>query len=264
MAAEAFTGNISLFKLIDVLKLLASEGKTGMLSLQKGIERGEIYIEKGAIVHAICKNGVGEEAVFTLLTWMDGDFNFTPDVMSKERSINKSTPSLLEEEIKRLMEWERVKEIIPSQNMVFKLSSQRAPDEVTLKHDEWSVLSQIDGNKTVGDIADMLKMGEYDTAMILYKLFTAGLIEVGTGPKLRSKKTVDAGFLDFIEEKLIEIIGPVASVILEEEIKGMGENKGAFPVERVSMLVEKVSAEITDDAQKTEFQRTVLGALRGI
>ncbi|MBW2039726.1 MAG: DUF4388 domain-containing protein [Deltaproteobacteria bacterium] len=262
--AEVFSGNISLFKLIDILRLLTTEGKTGVLSLQRGAEKGEIYLDKGILVHAICKNGVGEEAVFTLLTWMEGSFNFTPNVISDERSIERDTSLLLEEGIKRLDEWDQIKEIIPSQDLVFKLSALRAPDEITLGHSEWSVLSQIDGNKTVGEIAEGLEMGEYDTARTIYKLFLSGLIEVAVEPKLKSKKTVDPGFFDFVEERLTKIIGPVAPVILEEEIRGVGEERSNFPLDKASILVEKVSGEISDDAQRIEFQKVVLGALRGI
>jgi hypothetical protein len=261
---EVISGNVSQFKVADILRLLTAEGKTGLLSFRKGNEKGEIYIDRGNLVHAVCKDGMGQEAVFAILTWTDGNFNFTPNITSEERSINKDSPSVIEEGVKQLREWEQIKEIIPSQNLVFRLSSKRAPDEIRLKHEAWSVLSQIDGKKTVGDISTHLKMGEYETAQTLYRLFSAGLIEVATGPQLKSKKTTDAKFFDFIEGKLAEIIGPVASVILDEEIRDMGEAKASFPVEKISILVEKVSGEIMDDAQRIEFQKTALGALKGV
>jgi hypothetical protein len=260
---EAFSGNVSQFKVIDILRLLASEGKTGALHLQRGKEKGEIYVDKGALYHAICKDGVGEEAIFAILTWTDGNFNFTPTVTSDERTIEKDTLSLLEEALKQLDEWQLIQEIIPSQDMVFKLSSKRAPDEVRLKHDAWSVLSQIDGKKTVGDISDELKIGEHDTARILYKLFSSGLIEVAVEPQRKEKRITNAGFFTFVEERLTAIIGPVASVILEEEIMDMGEEKGSFPVEKVSILVEKLSKDIADDTQRIAFQKTALDALKG-
>ena len=211
----------------------------------------------------ICKDGVGEEAIFALLTWADGNFNFSPNVTSEERTIEKETPVILEEAIKQLDEWRVIQEIIPSRDLVFKLSSRRAPDEVRLKHDAWSVLSQIDGKKTVGDISDELKMGEHDTARILYNLFSSGLIEVAVEPQRKERKIASAAFFTFVEEKLTEIIGPVASVILEEEIIDMGEEKGSFPVEKVSLLVEKLSRDITDDAQRIAFQKIALDALKG-
>jgi hypothetical protein len=260
---EAFSGSLSQFKVVDIVKLLTSEGKTGVLNLQRGKEKGEIYVNKGALVHAICKDGVGEEAVFAIFTWGDGNFNFNQNVTSEEKTIEKNTPSLLEEKIKQLEEWQQIKEIISSQDIVFKLSSKRAPDEVRLKHDSWSVLSQIDGKKTVGDISDELKMGEYDTARNLYHLFSSGLIEIATTPHRKAKKLVDGGFFDLVEKELAEIIGPVAPVILDEEIKDLGEERNSFPVEKVSLLVEKVSGEIADATQRIAFQKTALGALRG-
>jgi len=262
--AEVFSGNISILKLIDILKLLTSGNKTGVLNLQRGIEKGEIYLEKGVITHAICKAGVGEEAFFTLLTWLEGNFTFIPSVANEEKSIERDTSSILEEGIERLEEWDQIKEIIPSQDLVFKLSALRAPDEITIKHDEWLILSQLDGNRTVGEISEGLDIGEYDTARILYTLFLAGLIEVAKELKLKSKKTVDPGFFDFLEKKLTKIIGPVASFIVDEEIKDMGEEKENFSMEKASMLVEKISSEITNDNEKIEFQEIILGALREI
>jgi hypothetical protein len=260
---DAFSGSLSQFKIIDIVKLLTSEGKTGVLNLQRGKEKGEIYVIKGTLAHAICKDGVGEEAVFAMLTWSDGTFNFTQNVTSEEKTIEKNTLALLEEKIKQLEEWQQIKEIISSQDIVFRLSSKRAPDEVKLKHDSWSVLSQIDGKKTVADISNELKMGEYDTARNLYSLFSSGLIEVATAPQRKAKKLVDGGFFNLVEKELAEIIGPVAPVILDEEIKDMGEERNSFPVERVSLLVEKVSREITDDTQRISFQKATLSALRG-
>jgi hypothetical protein len=260
---DVFSGSLSQFKIIDIVKLLTSEGKTGVLNLQRGKEKGEIYVIKGTLAHAICKDGVGEEAVFAMLTWSDGTFNFTHNVTSEEKTIEKNTLALLEEKIKQLEEWQQIKEIISSQDIVFRLSSKRAPDEVKLKHDSWSVLSQIDGKKTVADISNELKMGEYDTARNLYSLFSSGLIEVATAPQRKAKKIVDGGFFNLVEKELAEIIGPVAPVILDEEIKDMGEERNSFPVERVSLLVEKVSREITNDTQRISFQKTTLSALRG-
>ena len=260
---DAFSGNVTQVRVIDVVKLLTTEGKTGVLNLQKGKEKGEIYVDKGTLTHAICKDGVGEEAVFSILTWTDGNFNFTPNVTIDERTIDQDTPSLLQKEIKQLEEWQQIKEIIPSQDLVFKLSSKRAPDEVQLKHDMWSVLSQIDGKKTVGNIAAELKIGEYNAARILYKLFSSGLIEVATGPQRKARKTVDAGFFDFVEKELAAIIGPMASVILDDDINDLGEERGGFPVDKVSLLVEKLSGEISDETQRIAFQKSILGALRG-
>ena len=71
---EAIAGNVSQFKLIDVLKLLTSEGKTGMLSLRKGNEKGEIYVDNGTLVHAISRAGMGAEAILSIVTWTTGNF----------------------------------------------------------------------------------------------------------------------------------------------------------------------------------------------
>ena len=262
--AEIFSGNITAFKLIDILRLLTSGGKTGVLHVERAAEGGEIYLEDGVIVHVTSKNEIGEEALFTLLTWMEGAFHFRPDAVTAERSVETETSLLLDAAIMRLDEWDQIKEIVPSPDMVFKLSSNRAPDEITIKHDDWLLLSEIDGKRTVGQIAGTLGLRDYDAARMIYKMFVVGLIEVAAEPKLRPKKTVDPNFLDFLREKLTQVIGPVASFVLDEEIKAVGEEMRSFPLEKTPMLVEKVSREIDDDAKRLEFQKMVLAALRSI
>jgi hypothetical protein len=262
--ANVFSGTLALFKATDVLKMLTSGRKTGLLRLERGREQGEVFVLDGDIVHARYRNEVGDEAVFGLMTWVEGLFRFTTDVKPEDRTVERDTVSLLDEGMRRIEEWDQIREIVPSQDMVFKLSANRAPEEVTIRHDDWAVLSEIDGYKTVGEISDVLQMKDYETARIIYKLFVGGLIEVGVEPKLKSTKTVDNRFLNFVEERLTEIIGPVAAVVLEEEIAGMGEERNQFPLSKTSLLIEKVSAEIDDDVRRAEFQRMVLGALRGI
>ena len=76
---DVFMGDLSQIKLVDILRLLLSEGKTGKLILSKGNDAGEIYVENGAVTHASSKANSGKEALFVMMTWMIGRFNFSPD-----------------------------------------------------------------------------------------------------------------------------------------------------------------------------------------
>ena len=262
--AETFSGDLTLFKLIDILRLLSQGKKSGQLRLERGGVGGEIYFETGDIVHATCRAEKGEEALFSVLTWMEGSFRFLPERRADEHSIETETSVLLDAGMRRIDEWDQIKEIVPSPDIIFRLSSSRAPREVTIKQNEWRVLSEIDGKKSVGDISEDLGLRDYDAARMFYALFEVGLIEVAAELKLRSKKTVDPGFLDFLEQRLTQIIGPVASVVLDEEIRAMGEERKQFPLDKASLLVDKISHDIDDDGQRLEFQKNALAALRRI
>ena len=260
--ADVFSGNLVHFKLIDVLRLLSSERKTGVLEVVKGTERGEIYLEGGRIVHATSRDGVGEEAFFKLITWLEGNFTFFPDAATEERTIERNTHEMLEEGSEYMKEWNEIKEVIPSQDIVFKLSSGGVSEEVTLRPEEWAVLSQIDGERTVGEIAQLTGKDEYQTAKVMFNLFLKGLIEIAAEPKRRARRILNSNFLDLLEARFKEVMGPIASFLMEEMIAELGEKREAFPAEKAAALVERMSAQITDEEQRVEFQQSALKVLR--
>jgi hypothetical protein len=44
----------------------------------------------------------------------------------------------------------------------------------------------------------------------------------------------------------------------------LGEDRSAFPRDKAAELVERVSLEISDSAQRTEFQKLMVGVLKNI
>ena len=61
-------------------------------------------------------------------------------------------------------------------------------------------------------------------------------------------------FLAYIIARLTEIIGPIAAVIVYEEINAMGESADAFPQSRVEELIEAVTCEIPDTGMRVSFR----------
>ena len=62
-------GRLSQLNLVDLLQALELGGKTCRLMLQNADLECELYMERGAVVHASCGTQSGEEAVFAALTW---------------------------------------------------------------------------------------------------------------------------------------------------------------------------------------------------
>jgi hypothetical protein len=89
------TGNLAQLSLVDILKLLSSGRQAGRLDLTAGPNSGEIYLQGGAIVHAVSGVQVGEEAIYTLMGWLEGDFNFVAGPAPPEQSVTIPTEQLL-------------------------------------------------------------------------------------------------------------------------------------------------------------------------
>ena len=262
--ADVFMGDLSQIRLLHILKLLVSEGKTGKLILAKGNDSGEIYVENGDVTHASSGLNTGEKALFTMMTWIIDKFNFASGVLPEEKSIRTSTDQLLAEGSKRIKEWEHLREVIPSMDVVFKLAGHKGSDDINLKSAEWNILTQVDGMRSVGEISKALNVDEIGVAKILYGLHSAGLLGVVEKPKPPPEKMVGREFFKRVAEELAKALGPIASVIVDDQITEMGEQRDAFPRDKAAELIEGISSEITDEGKRIRFQRSMLEILRNI
>jgi hypothetical protein len=125
-------------------------------------------------------------------------------------------------------------------HMVYKLSSRELNSEVNLKPEAWRVLAQINGARTVAEIANSVGMDLAGTARTLEQLAQAGLVT----------------------REFARVIGPMANIIIEDELAALEESREQFPRERIAEFVEGISAEIRDDTKRTRFQQIMLEAIR--
>jgi len=153
---KVLTGNLAQLSLVDILKLLSSGRQTGRLDLTAGPNSGEIYLQDGIIVHAVSGVQVGEDAIYTLMGWLEGDFNFVAGAAPSEQSVTIPTEQLMLEGVRRAEEWGDIKSMIPSTGVIFRLSPSGSAGAVSLQPEEWQVLAQVNGARDVAEIADEL------------------------------------------------------------------------------------------------------------
>ncbi len=261
--AEGFRGNLAQLALLDILRMLSSGRRTGKLEISNAGKTGELFLENGNIVHAVSGIQLGESGVYSLISWMEGDFVFTPGVPSPERSIATTTEQLLLEAARQAEQWEDIKDVLSSTDTVFNISPSGSTSTVSLRPIEWQVLAQVNGERSVLEIGEILELNEFDVARIIYSLTTAGLLHevVGGGSKFR--EITDEAFFGTLTEIYTEIIGPIGPVIIEDEIKLLGEDRNAFPQDKLAELVERISLEIADSKKRAEFQKRMVSLLRG-
>ena len=73
---------------------------------------------------------------------------------------------------------------------------------------------------------------------------------------------VPLGFFDRIIDALTEFVGPMARVMLNDQVRDLGENLAAFPQARLGKLIELVSREIADNNARVRFQKQLAAELR--
>ncbi len=261
--AEVLKGNLAQLSLLDILKMLSSGNRSGRLDIHQGSKSGEIYLQYGSLVHAVTGVQIGEKGIYTLLGWSEGDFSFTPDIEAPEQSVNMSTEQILLEAARQAEQWEDIKEIISSTEAVFNISPSGSTNTVSLKPIEWQVLAQINGERSIVEIAELLELHEFEVAKIVFSLTTAGLLHEVEGAKTMYHDVVDDLFFDQLTSIFTEVMGPIGPVIIDDEIRLLGEDRAAFPQDKAAELVERISLEIADGAKRAQFQKQMVALLRG-
>jgi Domain of unknown function (DUF4388) len=175
----AFQGSLAELHLPDIIQLVSVSAKTGVFHLSDGVHRGDIWLHEGRIVHAETEDLSGEEAVYALAIWRAGEFRFEAGVAAPRQTIQKSNTNLLMEAARRLDEWRVLSKKVPSVDLVpeFVILENRE-GQINLNTMEWLLLSKIDGQRSVRQIAAAAGMGVFDAAKLLYGLVATNLIHL--------------------------------------------------------------------------------------
>jgi hypothetical protein len=178
----AFQGSLAELHLPDIIQLVSVSGKSGVFRLIDGEHRGDIWLQEGRIVHAEHEDLSGEEAVYALAIWRTGEFRFEAGIDLPRQTITKSNTNLLMEAARRLDEWRVLSKKIPSVDLVpeFVILENRE-GQINLNTMEWLLLSKIDGQRSVKQIAGAAGMGVFDAAKLLYGLVATNLIRLRQG-----------------------------------------------------------------------------------
>jgi type II secretory pathway predicted ATPase ExeA len=76
--------------------------------------------------------------------------------------------------------------------------------------------------------------------------------------------TVAPQFFDFMARAATEGIGPMAKLIVSDQISDLGESRDSFPHTKLADLIERVSREIFNETMRGRFQETMARAVSAL
>jgi CheY-like chemotaxis protein len=100
-------GSLAQMNCMDLLQSLEMGRKSCALSLTNNGEQCDIYFTEGQIKHAVYGKLKGDNAVYKVLTWTEGNFKVDFTGASKEQTTTRSTQGLLMEGLRLLDESNR-------------------------------------------------------------------------------------------------------------------------------------------------------------
>src|SRR3954470_4997394 len=149
-----------------------------------GLGLGDRLVQAGAVSQKEMERHLHqaiESVVFELMSWREGFFSFEERPVAGvtlDARIRISTESLLMEGARRIDEWSRIADQVPSLSAIPELApveDDRASVLDLLPH-EWEVLMMIDGLRDLRAIAGALGRSEFEIAKIAYGLVSTGVV----------------------------------------------------------------------------------------
>lgn len=145
-------------------------------------------------------------------------------------------------------------------NMIFKLSSKRSPQEVSLKSLEWAVVTQLNGEKTIGQIGEILALNQDELEQIFARLTGEGLLEYVRSAS--PDESPSPAFINNLERQFKYYVGPVADIILNDTLNDLKTSRQFLEKRQISLLVELLSFQISNPKKRFQFQRDMLNDMK--
>ncbi len=141
-------------------------------------------------------------------------------------------------------------------NMVFMINSGESPQNYKLKSIEWAILTQLDGQKNCGEVASTLSLTQEEVQEHFSRLLDFNLVKLME--KDEQIEYVSRKLIETIEQELVVLVGPVASIIIDDILQDMNKSRETLETTQIGFFVEQVKDEIDDEQKKMKFLEIVL------
>ena len=183
----ALQGDLQSFALPDVLRLLASTGKTGRLGVTADDSAGNVWLRDGSVVGGAVSSSPyaldAADVVFELLRLDSGAFLFEDG----EEPAQPAEPSSVDEAIDKaeglLREWADVEAVVPSVQSWVTLVPELDGGGTTVSADQWRSLAALGGGSSVRDLGERFELTDLVASRQVKDLVEAGLVQLGEAPE---------------------------------------------------------------------------------
>ena len=258
---QDISGGLENTRCPEIMKILSLGKRSGKLLLNNGAVTGNIFFRDGQIIHAQCGPLKGTKAIYELAVWTSGDYRFfvdeTPDIVT----IDISMDDILNEAANRMRQMDRVTSLIPSSSIVYSLDPDIKEKEIQLKSIQWKVLANVNGKRSIADIAQHIGLGVSDAMKVFYTLMKLELLRDAELEETEAAHTSidlpETSFIRSLREDLTKAIGPIAPFIIMETAQDMDLDLLSDDVGQRAALIETISSKIPDEEMSLKFLDTM-------
>lgn len=180
---RSMSGSIEEIPLPDLLQLLGTSKKSGVLVIRTEEDTGRIYLRRGDIYYASI-NDLEEipplKCLYRMLTWQRGQFDLDPpDSRDFPGAINTTVQSALMEGLRQLDELSAIKDKLPGLRSRLRVQLPLVPPLRSLSPEELDVFQIALNSGYFEAILNKSLASDLETARAVVKLISTGYLHAG-------------------------------------------------------------------------------------
>lgn len=142
--------------------------------------------------------------------------------------------------------------------MVFRRLIKDDLREFSLDGQTIHVLLELDGKKSLAELASKSGMNMVALKEIVFKLLQLKLIE----PMEEAIPILDKDFFNFVHSELSIAVGPLAQVLIEDAVNDLGHTLSRFPSHRAAEFIDLLSRGITREDKRAVFKQNMINKVK--
>ncbi len=172
-----FSGQLSNVGVVDLLQQIEAEKSSGSIQIQRNEHNASIYFKNGNIFDAFCGKLSGEDAIYRLFFWPEGEFIVRYyDIGKRKDRIPKNCSELLIEGMDKLSRYQEISSTIQL-NDIYDLDFERvAKVRSQLPQSVAEIFRLFNGDRSVRDVIDSSTIDDVSAIQIVKRVIDDGLV----------------------------------------------------------------------------------------
>ncbi len=172
-----FSGHLEDVAVIDMLRAFEQGRRSGVLNIEHGSRQATILFKHGKVLDAEQGQLRGEEAVYRTFLWSTGVYELEFCEIEVPDAIPIGSSALLMEGMRRIDEWGRLAEQLPSSTVVFTVDAQALLQRLAEIPDDLNpILRLFDGERSLMAVIDDSPFDDLSSLSVISKLYFEGVL----------------------------------------------------------------------------------------
>jgi len=174
-AEKGFSGNLTEMNLVDLIQTLELGKKSAVLKLKHNSTIGMVYVKDGEVVDASLPNLLPDKALLRMFTWTIGNFYVDITPVDRDKTVQTSNKDLINIGLRRLNEWDQIKEGLPPINAVVTKSQINSYDD--LSEEEREMISSLDEKNFIYEVIEKSQLDDVKALEVMRSLYQKGYLQ---------------------------------------------------------------------------------------